>query len=462
MRRVLAAIALGLLAGTSQPLTAQPVNPAPAVGDAVLTDRLIGPALIIPTTCPTNKGGTLNTADGTVYRTTGACTEGARIATSPITRLADVTLGDGDVTFEAKVLAGADRAGLRISFRENEERTAFYFATLSFSGLPRYLDRVSPEDDGQPRFSRLAEHVGGQNPMRVDEWNTVSVRARGELFWVIVNGEVILHGADDMLGGGRVALSALRAREDDSGDEVSIIVRNLRVSRLEGPNSAATTTYQPRPILGALDPPLITLPLTPGGAVGAQACPTGRGGSSFVEGVYRVSLTGPCLTSSSSTQLTVHFSPITMRDGEASIEFKVAAGRDRVLFNLIGRSVPTEPAGYLGTWLPRTGHFAIMRAQGSAVTAIARRDDAAAFIRADEWNTLSIRVHGSTVAMSINGQLVLAGADTALDGGTISLYVARSGGDEDTEEVAILLRNLRVSAFSGGDADRKPVVTVSR
>jgi hypothetical protein len=93
------------------------------------------------------------------------------------------------------------------------------------------------------------------------------------------------------------------------------------------------------------------------------------------------------------------------------------------------------------------------------------RTDLSSLIRADDWNSISLRLQGSSIWLLVNGEPTLFYSDPSLDRGPIYLNVFRrsiSGhpvfddDPNDTTEVAVVARNLRVSALADGDPTRMP------
>lgn len=79
----------------------------------------------------------------------------------------------------------------------------------------------------------------------------------------------------------------------------------------------------------------------------------------------------------------------------------------------------------------------------------------------DGWNSLAIRAQGPSVWLLLNDEVIAASTDWTFSSGAVSLVMGREGDPNDDQEVAILLRNLRVSALAEGGPSRVPVYSPS-
>lgn len=60
--------------------------------------------------------------------------------------------------------------------------------------------------------------------------------------------------------------------------------------------------------------------------------------------------------------------------------------------------------------------------------------------------------------MLVNDRAVLSATDATFDSGAISIFARRSGSADDSDPIAVLMRNLRASTLMDGDPTRAPLL----
>jgi hypothetical protein len=193
------------------------------------------------------------------------------------------------------------------------------------------------------------------------------------------------------------------------------------------------------------------------------ACRTGHGGWDYVDEGMRVSLTGTCSEGDRFAAIAMLLRGLTMTDGEVSIQAKVLSGSERMRFGINTRAQPAAPGA------PRAGHAVgiepgagrgLLGATTSAVTQV----DLGGIVSDGDWNTLAIRLQGPSLWLLVNDQPAAFVSDSSVDRGDVLLNLVRlnSAADgiendpNDSTEVAVVFRNVRVSGLADGEPARLP------
>lgn len=229
-------------------------DPPPAVGTPILEDPLSGPTLILPFVCPNQRAGSSYVGEGLRLVVTGGCNDGDLFAGSGAP-LRGLTVADGEVRVEVKVVGGIDRARININVRSQPMRAG---AMTSAETLPAsYAVAIEP-GAGRALIGKvpggITERTDLHDVISADDWNTIAIRVQGENFWLLVNDQPLLFATDDSLDRGLVSFGVLkmgdgpeRSQFDPSDPtEVAVVARNLRVSALaDGDPERVPTYHQP-------------------------------------------------------------------------------------------------------------------------------------------------------------------------------------------------------------------------
>lgn len=140
-----------------------------------------------------------------------------------------LSLPDGEVRVEAKVVSGHDRAVLVMVFRAQADRPGGYVLFLHPSGAAAAA--LTREIGSTQTTLAMRTDLAGR--VSRNGWNTIAVRLDGPNIWVLVNDEPILSAPDTELDDGRVGFGLLRLGTPDDNAESAAVFRNLRVSRLD-------------------------------------------------------------------------------------------------------------------------------------------------------------------------------------------------------------------------------------
>jgi len=200
------------------------------------------------------------------------------------------------------------------------------------------------------------------------------------------------------------------------------------------------------------------------------SCRSGRAGFDYVGEGLRLTSTGVCNDGDIVAGVGPIIRGLTMADGEIRLEVKAVSGLEHVRFTINTRNRPSTPGSLpSAATLPASYAVAIEPALGRALIGkvgrpMLERDDLARSLSADDWNSVAIRLQGPNFWLLLNDQPVLFFSDDSLDRGDVSFSVLKvSDGPErsetdpnDTNEAAVIVRNLRVSALADGDPARIP------
>lgn len=231
------------------------------MADPILQDPLSAPGVITPYTCQSNKAAASFTPEGLLLTMTGRCNDsqpGPAVGVRP----KDITVRDGEVRLEFRTTAGADRALITLWVRDQQ--------TPDFS---TQLVRIEP---GTGRARLAVRNVGketelasqqGLTGLAGSDWNSLAIRMQGPAMWVLLNDQLVLTGGDPTFAQGAMNFVVGRNGDPNDAQEVSVLVRNLRVSPLAGGDQGRAPSFIPPcdpidPLIGGVQitPPDPSLP----------------------------------------------------------------------------------------------------------------------------------------------------------------------------------------------------------
>lgn len=225
--------------------------PPPEVGTVVLEDDLSGPTLFRPSTCRTQRAGLDYVGEGLRLKATGPCNDGDVFAGyGAIIR--GLTMLDGEVRLEVKVVGGTDRVRIGIDARLQPAPPGGVKSLDSIPGA--YAGAIEPGRGqaliGIPGKPATRKDVSGA--VLADEWNTLALRLKGPDTWLLLNDQPVLHFSDASIDSGDVLFDAVRIgdgpvdflTELNDTTEVAAVYRNLRVSALAEGDPARMPRYQ--------------------------------------------------------------------------------------------------------------------------------------------------------------------------------------------------------------------------
>ena len=204
-----------------------------------------------------------------------------------------------------------------------------------------------------------------------------------------------------------------------------------------------------------LGPVVLEDPLTAPGLVQASQCPTSRNERLFVGEGLMFKVTGKCTDTSTTAGVSRRLEGLRVPDGEVRVEFKLVTGQERAIVRIWFRDQGSPGDSYAATLIPSAGYAHFSKLIGGQSTLVAERTDLAGLVYGD-WNTLAVRARGPDFWLLINDQPVLTATVGELSNGGVVLDLGRRGSVEDSDETAVVWRNLRVSALTGSDQARVP------
>ena len=248
---------------------------------------------------------------------------------------------------------------------------------------------------------------------------------------------------------------------------LSIIATALLALAVARPPSVAMAED---PLLPAVGMTILEDPLSGPALIQPFSCQSGRGGFGYGGQGLRLASTGACNDGDIAQDVGPIIRGLTMADGEIRLEVKAVSEPEHVRFTIKTRNLPVtagslNPAAAVATSYAVAIEPALGRALiGKVGGPMLERDDLASGLSADDWNAVAIRLQGPNFWLLLNDQPVLFFSDDSLDRGDVSFSLLKvsDGPDRslhdpyDTNEAALVVRNLRVSALADGDPARMP------
>lgn len=443
----------------------------PEVGASVFERSLTERGTVIPHACPSGRGAVEQTTDGVLLRVRGKCNDRA-LGAAVLTPIPGLVVPDGEVRLELKVVSGGDRAGLLIQTRSGRGEGANFY---SMAFAPTAGEAEVVKIAGQ-RGDVVATRSDLKPLFLPDGWNTVAVRMEGARLWLFVNDRPVIAVVDATHDTGGVALGIGRSGNPDDSDEAAVLIRNLKVSSIAGIDAARAPSYRDpatRPSRAAAPasaptgaPPAVGLVVVQSTLVSTaqELVPLGScddGTTSIESGVQGVvfRVRGQCEELDGAALVETSLPGITIPDGELRFEMKPLSGGERAAIYMYLRNNPNDDdESYAIALLPATGSVLMVRTAAERNQLLGARADVPDAFKADDWNSVSVRLEGSNIWLLVNDQVILAAVDSAYESGGVALRLVRVADDdeEDDEQVAVVVRNLRVSSIAGGDPSRVP------
>ena len=428
---------------------AQEIPEMPPLGALVVEDALAGTGPFRIRTCPTGRNGMAFVEGGLEIKVTGRCTETATGTVFGVSA-AGLTAAHGEFSIEAKLVDGYDRGWLALSFRE-QANGDLYVLNLSPS-RHRVELRKAIGSIGAVVAERTDVEVMGP-----DTWTRIGVRLEGQRFWVLLNDQPIVSATDPSLARGGFSIVAGRFGNPDDDAPVTTVWRNLRVAALAN-QPAPTASQPPAGPPAASGPPDGTPPaagrvvhaesLAERGIIPTGSCRTGRGRGEVVGEGFLLAVRGKCTDASVGASVTPTLTGLTVPDGEVRFEFKVTNGYERSSLLLGARSTGEGSGAYV---------FALWPGRGVAfITKVTPGQPTSGLVRRDDWNTMSVRLHGPSLWLLVNDQAMLTVEDATYPTGRVWLGLAKLDNPDDEDEVAVVYRNVSIAAIEGAPDDRAP------
>jgi hypothetical protein len=156
----------------------------------------------------------------------GRCVPEASAANLPVPGR-QISVWDGDVALDFKVVAGVERAGVNLYTRI--QSGTYMAAYLSLAAGRAELFR---REDGMNTVVASTEELG---ELDATNWNRLALRLRGGEIWLLLNDAPLLYAADVLSQDGGIGIAVVREGNPDDQDEVAVVFRDLALTSLEGP-----------------------------------------------------------------------------------------------------------------------------------------------------------------------------------------------------------------------------------
>jgi hypothetical protein len=219
------------------------------------------------------------------------------------------------------------------------------------------------------------------------------------------------------------------------------------------PVHAASPSVQAMPDPPAPGDVLFQSALTDAEVFEPGACPTGKAFGGNVGEGFKLTVRGKCVSEATAANLPVPGRNITIWDGDVALDFKLDAGAERAGINLYSR---IQGGQYMAAYVSlATGRAELFRRENGANTVVASRDDLGTLDPAN-WNRLALRLRGGEVWLLLNDEAMLYTNDVLDQTGGIGIALVREGNVDDTDEVAVVFRDLTVTTLVAPPGDGEP------
>jgi hypothetical protein len=224
-------------AGGPGPASKPSVPPPPPLGAVTYENPLRDERVFKDGRCFGGRAFTQYVGEGFKLRVMGTCfllSEDEAWITVPAN---GVTVGDGDVALDFKVVDGLPRARVGLYVR-NADGRQIGARVHPGKGEASIFSSV----ESQP--TELASSYNLGSVLQPGDWNRMAMRVSGPDVWLLLNDEPVLYASGVHTAAGGVIVELVRdgtAGEDDK-EESAIVVRNLELTALEGgePSRAPT------------------------------------------------------------------------------------------------------------------------------------------------------------------------------------------------------------------------------
>jgi len=398
----------------------------PELGAVVVDDPLTATGVVRTTPCPTGRVGADFVPIGIRIKVTGRCSESSSAGLRVIGR--GLMMGDGDVTADVTVLEGIERARISLYVRDQAGPGNANGYRLSLE--PARGRAEIRRTDGETGIL-LAERTD-REPIPAGAWTRLALRVEGGRLWAIVNDEPIMSAADDTYASGTVSVATTRLGPVEDEAPTVAVWRNLRVTALASGDASRAPSYQPPappPAASAAAPspagafvPPVGVPPQPGmvivqdspgqrGLIPGGFCRTGRGSGEVVDEGILLRTTGRCTEDSTAAQAGTRLPWLTVPDGELRFELKVVKGFSRAFLSILTRVTLDPPGGgyFFGINLAEGAAFVTRPRTDQGSRTLTQRRDLARLLRPDDWNSVAVRMNGSSLWLILNDQPVLFG-----------------------------------------------------
>ncbi|MGE3268215.1 MAG: hypothetical protein AB7P40_05670 [Chloroflexota bacterium] len=207
----------------------------PAAGAVVYQQPLTDTAIFRAGRCQTDQAGGGPVGEGFRISVAGRCGEASETAEVALAGRG-ISLGDGELALEFKVVAGSDRASVSV-YARNQSGKLIGVTVRPAAGAASLFSL----SDGT--ITELTSRTDISSLVKPSDWNRLGLRVMGAEMWLLVNGEAILHAADVIQEAGGVGIRVLREGSPDDDREIAVVFRNLVLSTVTDAEPSRGPTF---------------------------------------------------------------------------------------------------------------------------------------------------------------------------------------------------------------------------
>jgi hypothetical protein len=213
----------------------------PALTGVLFQDELKTPELFWPDTCTTGLGAGTFYEEGLHVRIAGRCYPGLNAASMGIEQ-PDVRVGDGEASVEFRLESSSDRARFGLDLWNMDQ--AHLVVLIDVSDDTALIAQVK-----QSGIVPLGQRQGVGMRITPGGWTTLAMRKLGSQVWVLINDQPFMQVEDQQQIIGAVRFFSTRAGTPDGPGEMTLSLRNAKVSSVEGADPGRVPPRAERPVV---------------------------------------------------------------------------------------------------------------------------------------------------------------------------------------------------------------------
>jgi hypothetical protein len=185
--------------------------------------------------CLTGQGRGETVDEGFKIVVSGRCREDAETADIALPGRG-ISIGDGDIALDFKVLSGAQRAAVSMYVRNSSGKLigATFNAATGEAKLFNF---------DQGNMTIIASRTDAQALAIPSDWNRLAVRVRANELWMLINDDAVLYATDVLTDVGGVGIRLLREGNPDDEEETAVVFRGLTISTVSGGGEGREPKY---------------------------------------------------------------------------------------------------------------------------------------------------------------------------------------------------------------------------
>lgn len=207
----------------------------PEIKDGVFQNSLANTDVFPAGRCRTGYADGSAVDEGFRIRVAGPCIEPSETADVSLPGRG-ISIGDGDLALDFKVISGAQRAAVSVYVRNQSGKLvgATFNAATGEAKLFNFI---------AGNMTILASRTDAGGLAIPSDWNRLAVRVRGGEIWLLLNDDPLLYASDVLSDVGGVGVRLLREGNPDDEDETVVVLRDLTLSAVAGAGEGRSPTY---------------------------------------------------------------------------------------------------------------------------------------------------------------------------------------------------------------------------